>query len=139
VLDLKNAGNAAFGEGNYDEAIEAYNKALMLKPPADLESIICGNISLTLLNMGKLTEALEAADNAIFADERRARNHFRRSRVLHNMGMYTSALDALWKAQELSPYDVSIDLAVAQVHHHHHHHHYNSNKCPWTPQHSHHG
>lgn len=114
VLDMKNLGNTSFGEGDYTTALECYNKALALAPPPEIAGVVFGNISLTLLKMGKLTESLDAADKGAELSERNARLQMRRSMALHEMGRYQAALDALWKAQELSPYDVSIDLAVVE-------------------------
>ena len=50
-------GNALKDQGKLEEAIEAYNKALAIKPDY---AEAYNNMGLTLLDQGKLKEAIEA-------------------------------------------------------------------------------
>ena len=83
-------GNALKDQGKLDEAIEAYNKSISLKPDyAEAYS----NMGLALKDQGKLDEAIEAYNKAISLKPDYADAHQNLSFTLLNSGRLKEGLD----------------------------------------------
>jgi len=88
-----------------DEAIEYFNRALMLKPgyvPALL------NRGVSQQRLGRHEEALANFDRVIELDPSHAKAHYNRAHVLQEMRRFDEALTAYIRAAELSPDDADI-------------------------------
>ena len=95
-------GNALFGQGNYDEAIAAYDNALQLNP--QLAEAWYGK-GVVLNKQGKYDDAITAYDNAIGLNPRFAYAWCNKGDSLQKAGNYEDAIKAYDKAIELDPRD----------------------------------
>ena len=65
AYDWFNKGEALYSQGKYEEAIKAYDEAILLKPNSAGLQVSKGD---ALCNMGKYDEAIMAFDRAISID-----------------------------------------------------------------------
>ena len=93
MLILKN-------QGKLEEAIEAYNKALAIKPDyADAYN----NMGITLKEQGKLEEAIEAYNKALAIKPDYAEAYNNMGNALQEQGKLEEAIEAYNKALSLKP------------------------------------
>ena len=94
-------GNVLKDQVKLDEAIEAYNKAISLKPDyAQAHS----NMGVTLQEQGRVEEAIEACNKAISLEPDYADGHKNLSFVLLNIGKLQEGLNEYewrWETKEL--------------------------------------
>ena len=92
-------GNALQDQGKLDEAIEAYTKALSIKPDyADA----CCNMGNALQDQGKLDEAIEAYTKAL-SIKPTAEAHNNMGNALQDKGKLDEAIEAYTKALSIKP------------------------------------
>jgi tetratricopeptide (TPR) repeat protein len=95
-----NQGNQAWGTGNYQSALEAYEKAIQIQSDS---AIAWNNSGLALATLGRHEEAIASYDKAI---ELNPDFHFAwdyRGNSLWHLGRYEEAIASYDKAIELKP------------------------------------
>ncbi|MBI9100210.1 MAG: tetratricopeptide repeat protein [Spirochaetaceae bacterium] len=95
-----NQGNEFSKCGRYDEAIEAYNHILKIKPD-DMEACFCK--AKTLVKIGKDEEAVEVFKFSINQNPDSVRAHYFMGKVLMRMGSEADAVEAFNRVIELKP------------------------------------
>ncbi|MBI4534612.1 MAG: tetratricopeptide repeat protein, partial [Candidatus Melainabacteria bacterium] len=95
-----NLGLIYAAQRNYSKAIEAFNKALSLKParPTTLNGL-----GTVLYAKGRLSEAMEKWKQAIAIDPQFASAYFNMGNALENEKNFQSAVDAYLKATKINP------------------------------------
>ncbi|CRG85824.1 DnaJ homolog subfamily C member 7 [Talaromyces islandicus] len=93
---FKLAGNKFFKQGEYDRAIQEYNKALEVNPNS---SIFLSNRAAAFLAANRFLEALEDAQRALELDPGNAKIMHRMARILTNLGRPAEALEVLSNVQ----------------------------------------
>ena len=93
-------GYTLYNMGKYEEAIQAYDKAIEIDPRyADAWN----NKGAVLENMGKYDEAIQACDKAIEINPQFADAWNNKGFALENMGRYDEAMQAYDKVIEIDP------------------------------------
>ena len=105
-------GNALFGLGRLQDALEAYGKAIELDT-FDVEARC--NYGSTLYSMGKYVDALNACDAAILTDENFAPSYVNAAHCLVALKHEEEAVYALQQAFMLAPDDAELGKAVADM------------------------
>ena len=105
-------GNALFGLGRFQDALEAYGKAIELDT-FDVEARC--NYGSTLYSLGKYVDALNACDAAILTDENFAPSYVNAAHCLVALKHEEEAVYALQQAFMLAPEDVELGKAVADM------------------------
>ncbi|MDY6407655.1 MAG: tetratricopeptide repeat protein [Pseudomonadota bacterium] len=105
-------GNALFGLGRLQEALEAYGKAIELDT-FDVEARC--NYGSTLYSLGKYVDALNACDAAILTDENFAPSYINAAHCLVALKHEEEAVYALQQAFMLAPEDVKLGKTVADM------------------------
>ena len=90
-------------EGRYEEAIEAYNKAIEINPQ-DINAWNCKGNAFS--NLGKYEEANEAYDEAIKINPQFVDIWFNKGNVLCNLTKYEEAIEAYDEAIKINPQDI---------------------------------
>jgi Flp pilus assembly protein TadD len=110
--DPGRAGNAAYGAGNYGDALAAY-RAAVEKNPNDAES--WSNMGQVLVRLGRVEEALPCFDRAIQLNGDRWAYHFNLARAHGLLGRWDVAVNEYRQAQRLLPddYAVTFNLGLA--------------------------
>ena len=98
--DWNNKGDALYNQGKYDEAIQAYDRAIEIDPE-DAET--WGNKGDALYNQGKYDEAILALDRVIELDPEYSMAWNNKGYAFVLQGKYEEAIQALDKAIELDP------------------------------------
>ena len=88
-------GAANQRSGNLNEAIEAYSKALSIKP--DFAEAY-NNMGIVLKDQGKLEEAIKSFNNAISINPRNAQAYYNKGIALKEQGKLEEAIEAYNKA-----------------------------------------
>lgn len=98
-------GNELFSQGDYEEAIEAYDEALRLDPE---NPVAWSNKGTALINQRRYEEAIQAFDEVIRIDPELASAWSYKGGALHELGEYDEAIVALDQAIGLEPENGSI-------------------------------
>lgn len=96
-------GNALRKMGMYDEAINAYNRAIDLNP--ELAEPWYNN-GVALFDQGRYNESIEAYDRAIDLNPKWALPWYGKGKSLDQLGLHEDALEA---------YDVAVELNLASA------------------------
>ncbi len=97
-----NKGIALYGQGKYDEAIQAFDEAIEINPQ---NADTWNNKGTALANLGKYDEAIQAFNEAIALDPKYAYAWYSKGNALVNLGKYDEAIKAYDKAIEINPRD----------------------------------
>lgn len=97
----KDLGNMAFQKREYEQALEYYAGALLGDVPEKYK--IYSNRSACLFQLGKYTEALQEATNAIKANRSWSKGYFRAGRAALEMEFYSEALELFQQGLEKEP------------------------------------
>jgi tetratricopeptide (TPR) repeat protein len=89
---------------NYPEAIQLYSKAIEIKPS---DAILYSNRSMCYLSIGKNSEALSDAEQAIQLDGGYAKAYFRKGSALVALSNYSLAKESFEEGLKLAPGDKS--------------------------------
>eukprot|EP00984_Skeletonema_dohrnii_P019024 scaffold9020_cov89-Skeletonema_dohrnii-CCMP3373.AAC.2 len=119
VEEIKSRGRACVGCKNYPDAASLYTKGIeVLSSITDDESakkeaaILYSNRSLVLLQMGKVSEALESADSACENDPTYVKAHWRRGQACNALGNTADALASFERALSLEPANKALKREV---------------------------
>lgn len=129
VTDLRNAieKNPDFSEGiktlgdmflnslrrPYDQAIEAYQKVLKVRPHNE-ESII--GIGEALVGKGNWEEAIGMFEKVLQIDPNNARIHYNIGKIYYNeKGLYYEAVSSFQKALQVEPSNTQVRLALGEI------------------------
>ena len=121
VEEIKRRGRASVGAKNYPDADALYGKGIeILSSIVDEQdgdakkdlAILYSNRSLVRLQMGKVTEALEDADEAVKFDPSYVKGHWRQGQAFTACGNSSSALKSFEKALELEPENKALKKEV---------------------------
>jgi tetratricopeptide (TPR) repeat protein len=96
--DWNDQGGALNSQGKYDEAIQAYDKAIQLDPNY---AKAWSNKGMALVNMGKLDEAIQAFDKAIWIDPSLSEAWYHKVNTLDKLGRHEEANKVLGEAIQL--------------------------------------
>lgn len=112
--ELKQAGNAAFREGRFGESVRQFTSAIdLLQPQGD--RTLFSNRSGALAALGRYTEALADADQAISLDLNWAKGYSRKGAALYGLGRYDEALSMYEAGLTVDPSNVQIEQAASEV------------------------
>ncbi|KAL7454886.1 hypothetical protein ACHAWC_006477 [Mediolabrus comicus] len=120
VEEVKSRGRACVASKAYPDAASLYTKGIEVlssilseEESAKKEiAILYSNRSLVLLQMGKVTEALESADAACENDSTYVKAHWRRGQACNACGNTADALSAFEKALTLEPANKALKREV---------------------------
>jgi len=104
AIELNNKGTALVNLERYEDALEAYEKAIEIKP--DYLSAL-NNKGTALRNLGKNEDALEAYEKAIDIKPDFFNAWINKGNTLDNLERYEDALEAFEKATKIKPNDYS--------------------------------
>lgn len=97
-------GKALSKVGKYEEAIQAYDKAIKLDPD---DAVTWNDKGCALLDLSRHEEALQAFDEVIESNPQNTLAWFGKASVLDKLGKHEEALQACDKLVELDPQDAS--------------------------------
>ena len=119
VEEIKSRGRSCVGCKNYPDAETLYTKGIeVLSSISGDESvkkdaaILYSNRSLVLLQMGKVSEALESADSACEKDPTYVKAHWRRGQAFNAIGNTADALASFERALSLEPTNKTLKREV---------------------------
>ena len=119
VEEIKSRGRSCVGCKNYPDAASLYTKGIeVLSSITGDESakkeaaILYSNRSLVLLQMGKVSEALESADSACENDPTYVKAHWRRGQACNALGNTADALASFERALSLEPANKALKREV---------------------------
>ena len=120
VEEIKRRGRATVGSKSYPDADALYAKGIeILSSIVDEDenakkdlAIMHSNRSLVRLQMGKVAEALEDADEAVKFDPSYVKGHWRQGQAFTACGNSSSALNSFEKALKLEPENKALKKEV---------------------------
>ncbi|XP_048337994.1 protein unc-45 homolog A isoform X2 [Sphaerodactylus townsendi] len=112
---LRRAGNEHFQAGRYEEALEAYARALSLGPPAADRAALHRNRAACHLKRGDFARAEQDASRAVDADPGDVKGLFRRSQALQQLGRLDQALSDLRRCVSLEPKNRALQEALRDL------------------------
>lgn len=116
---IRQLGNAAFKEGNYDVAIKKYRKASHYFTKAGLREeglVACyNNMALSLFKLSRWKEAKLSACDALGVDENNAKAWYRCGLSDLQLNNSESAIENLKKAHAIDPENADIKSALQQA------------------------
>ncbi len=95
-------GNLLISEKKYEEALEAFNRAIVINPN---DEYVLSRKGLALGYLGRYEEALEAFNRAIVINPNDVYALSRKGATLGYLGRYEEALEAFNKAIDVNPID----------------------------------
>jgi tetratricopeptide (TPR) repeat protein len=113
VRGPRRAAVAAFGRGDYDEALETF-RSVARETPDDPQVFL--HIGATLSALQRYDEAFEALQNCLRLDPREARAHTEIGRLHALEGRLDEAFEALERASALNPEDPEPHYVRAGLH-----------------------
>jgi hypothetical protein len=96
----KNAGNRAFTQGKFDQALKFYSEAIEIWPE---NHILYSNRSATYLQLKTYDKALEDAEQCILLAKDFPKGYFRKAQILMDLNRKEEALTAIIEARDLAP------------------------------------
>ncbi|XP_066491778.1 protein unc-45 homolog A isoform X2 [Tiliqua scincoides] len=119
VPELRLEGNRLFQEGRYEEALEAYTRALRLCPPEPRpcpeRALLLRNRAAAHLKREDYAQAELDASKAIQADGCDVKSLFRRSQALQKLGRLDQALRDLQRCVSLEPKNRAFQEALRSL------------------------
>ncbi|KAL8197327.1 UNVERIFIED_CONTAM: Protein unc-45 A [Gekko kuhli] len=112
---LRRAGNEHFQAGRYEEALEAYARALSLDPPRADRAALHRNRAACHLKRGDYVQAEQDASKAIDVDPGDVKGLFRRSQALQQLGRLDQALSDLQRCVSLEPKNRALQEALRDL------------------------
>ncbi|KAL0039409.1 hypothetical protein WJX79_007178 [Trebouxia sp. C0005] len=104
---LKQAGNVAFAQGNFAEALQVYLEAAAYQAQDKTEAAkLHSNISATLAELGEYSQAVEAANQVVKLQPSWEKGYLRKIQALISLQLYTEAIQTseqgLQRAQSIA-------------------------------------
>lgn len=94
-------GRDFYAKEDYHSALSAFEKALQQAPLLwQPRIIVCGNRAATLMMLGRLTDAVDACNEAIKVDVNAAKIYCRKGRALIRLGHFSEATESFQIALE---------------------------------------
>lgn len=118
---FKLQGNDAFKNGNIDQAIELYEKAIdyieMVSGPGvkELGVSVNNNLALIYTNSKKYSKAIQHAKDALVHDAQDVKAHFRLGTAYEHQGELEQALKSYKQALQLDPNNAAVKKSLAGV------------------------
>jgi tetratricopeptide (TPR) repeat protein len=113
AAEWKAKGNAALTGGNYDEAIDAYTKAIELDPN---DHVFYSNRSAAYLSKGDAELALKDGEKCVELSPTWPKGHGRKGAALHALRRYDEATTAYNAGLAVAPDDAGLKGGLAEVH-----------------------
>ena len=104
-------GDLLISEKRYEEALEAFNKALEINPKNEYA---LSNKGIALVNLGRYEEALEAFNKALEINPEDESDLLWKGFVLLSLNKYEETVEAFGKALEINPKN---DYALSRKRH----------------------
>ena len=99
---LKEAGNKAFAQKNYSEAVKQYTMAIEISQESP-NHIYFANIANAYLEMGLFEECIADCNQAMQIDSMFPKSYYRKAKAQVNMQKLTDALETLKEGLEKNP------------------------------------
>lgn len=112
---LKDQGNLAFSNKEYDKAIEKYAECLKRAVNSEMLVVLNSNSSECFLRIKKPELALEHAEKALEIDKKHVKSLVRRAKAKKMMGRFKSAKIDLQNCLELEPNNTAIKQEMAKI------------------------
>jgi stress-induced-phosphoprotein 1 len=112
AASFKEQGNKFLQAGAYDEAIEAYTKAIEMD---STDHIFYSNRSAAYLSKGDAELALSDGEKCIELNESFAKGYSRKGAALHALKRYDDAIECYNKGLEVAPNDSGLTSGLAEV------------------------
>ena len=112
--ELKQAGNAAFREGRFTEAVQRFSAAIE-SLGAEAGATLFSNRSGALAALGRYSEALADADHCLSLDREWAKGYSRKGAALYGLGRYDEALSMYEAGLAADPSSAQIEQAASDV------------------------
>mmetsp|Transcript_23083 Transcript_23083/g.23738 ORF Transcript_23083/g.23738 Transcript_23083/m.23738 type:complete len:418 (-) Transcript_23083:27-1280(-) len=106
--EYKNAGNAAWSSGNYDEAIKQFTSAIGVASSSEFLKTIYSNRSAAYMKISQYQSALLDANKCIEIDCNWAKGYVRKGDALYSLKKYTECYNAYNYALRITPNDTSV-------------------------------
>ena len=101
-IDWVDRGNKLIEDGQYEEALDAFEQAIRLEPNKTDAYLRKGDV---LSSLGQTTEALFTYEQAIRLEPDNASAYIMRGRALRELGRFVEALSSYQQAIQLAPFD----------------------------------
>ncbi|MGB9863619.1 MAG: tetratricopeptide repeat protein [Candidatus Saccharicenans sp.] len=105
-------GNGYLSDGQYAEAVDAFNKAIQLKPNI---SSFYSQLGRAYLGLNEFEKALQATARSLQIDENNSYAYWVLSKIYSAMGKQAEAIGALKKSVELDPKDLDGYINLANL------------------------
>jgi valyl-tRNA synthetase len=93
---IKLDGNTLFGQGDYDQAIDCYQRALTICPPSKTESTVYwANMAAAQLKLEKYEDAVRSCTKALEVDPKNHKARIRRAQANEKIGKWSALTSAL--------------------------------------------
>ena len=100
---LLGAGESLMRIGAYRDAIECFDRAIILSPSKDMEAVICAQRGFVYGVLDEYEEAIDDFDEAIYTNSSFAGAYYYRGVAYYMQGQYEEAIDDLDEAIYLNP------------------------------------
>merc|ERR1712137_127106 len=109
IEKAKERGNTAFRNGNYEEAIEAYQEGMEIDPENDsFNATLCCNKAAAYMKLGNYKDAITACTEAIQRDEHYVKAYKRRATCYTQEKNHEEAVRDLQQVKQMDPEDREI-------------------------------
>lgn len=116
VEEVKNRAKACIAQRNFPEAVNLYTKGIELTSADEAaQAIIYANRSMCQLNMGKGTDALVDADEALRLDASYIKGYYRQAMAHTLLNNFTAAKQSLIQGLTLKPDDKEMATQLKKV------------------------
>lgn len=110
--ELKTKGNAAFQNGNFDEAVKLFTEAISINPN---DHVFYSNRSGAYASLKKFDEALEDAKKCVEINPKWAKGYQRKGFAEFYQGDYATAAETYKKGLEIDPANASLKEGLQQA------------------------
>jgi putative GTP pyrophosphokinase len=116
--DLLILALSAHNRGNFDQAIDLYNRILKLRPDSVIESIIYKHRGMANFAQSKYTDAIDDFTFAVRMDKQSYKAYYFRGVVRMVMRDYSSAIDDFTSSLNISPFQPFCLFRRGQAYYH---------------------
>ena len=104
ALELKEQGNREFKSGNYERAIESYDKVIELdRTGSDMRASVLFNKATCLFHLGKFAECIDSCSGALTLNPLYEKALYRRALAYEQINEFENAISDIEKMIELNP------------------------------------